>query len=206
MLLWAALALVVAGFVALIFDVRTAVFFRANLVGPWRRRVRLVTDWAKGAVWLILAFVAYGAVQTWMAIEGETPGIRYASDIALAFLVSMVAASAILHTTKLLLGRRRPRDHFEHGLYGVRAFALDSQYNSFPSGHSVTIFCVATFASVVWPAFAPLWFAIAAFLSLTRAMLTSHYLSDVLMGAALGLIVAREAVLLMLPQYAPAWF
>jgi len=206
MLLWAGLALGVAGLLSLFIDVRAAEYFRAHLVGAWRRRVRLVTDVAKGAHWLAIAFLVYGGVQLWMAIEGETPAVRHASDLALALLVSMLVASAILHSIKLILGRRRPRDHFEHGLYGLRWLALDSQYDSFPSGHAVTIFCVATIASAASPQFVPAWFAIAAFLSVTRAMLTSHYLSDVLMGAAIGLIVARETLLIGFPQLAPAWF
>jgi membrane-associated phospholipid phosphatase len=206
LLLWGALALALAGLASLLVDVRAAEFFRAHLVGAARRRVRLVTDVAKGAHWLAAAFLIYGGVQLWMAIEGETPGGRHASDLALALLVSMVAASAILHSIKLLLGRRRPRDHFEHGLYGLRWLALDTQYDSFPSGHAVTIFCVATIASAALPQFAPAWFAIAAFLALTRALLTSHYLSDVLIGAALGLIVARETLILLFPQLVPGWF
>lgn len=205
MLLWAGLALAVAGVAVFFTDIRTAEYFRARLVGVWRRRVRQVTDIAKGAHWLIAAFVAYGGVQLWMAVEGETPMLRYASDLTFAFLISMVVASAILHSIKLVLGRRRPRDWFEHRLYGVRAFALDSQYDSFPSGHAVAIFCVATFMSAALPAFAVLWFALAAFLSLTRAMLTSHYLSDVLCGAAIGIIVARETLVLGFPHLAPGW-
>jgi membrane-associated phospholipid phosphatase len=165
-----------------------------------------VTDIAKGAVWLVGAFVAYGAVQLWMAFEGETDLTRRAADVALAFLIAMVIASAILHGTKLILGRRRPRDHFEHGLSGVRPFALEGQYDSFPSGHSVTIFCVAVFLSALLPDFTLVWFALAALLALTRAMLTSHYLSDVLCGAALGTIVARETLLIGFPQLARPWF
>jgi membrane-associated phospholipid phosphatase len=206
MLLWIGLALAAAGGVAFFYDIRAAEYFRGRLNRAQKRRVRKVTDAAKGAFWLVGAFVIYGGVQLWMAAQGETPTVRRASDVALAFLISMVAASAILHSTKLLLGRRRPRDYFEHGLYGVRAFALDGQYDSFPSGHSVTIFCIATLATAVIPAFAPVWFAIAGCLALTRAMLTSHFLSDVLCGAALGMIVARETIVIGFPHLAPGWF
>jgi membrane-associated phospholipid phosphatase len=205
MLLWAGLALAVFGLAAIPFDVRAAEYFH-GFSRATHKRIRRVTDIAKGAVWLVGAFVAYGAVQLWMAFEGETELTRRAADVALAFLIAMVIASAILHSTKLILGRRRPRDHFEHGLSGVRPFALDGQYDSFPSGHAVTIFCVATFLSALVPDFAVLWFAVAALLALTRAMLTSHYLSDVLCGAALGTIVARETLLIGFPQLAQSWF
>ena len=43
-------------------------------------------------------------------------------------------------------------------------------------------------------------------LALTRAMLTAHFFSDVLVGAGIGLLVARETFLLGFPQLAPGWF
>jgi membrane-associated phospholipid phosphatase len=92
------------------------------------------------------------------------------------------------------------------GLYGFIPLAFDTNYNSFPSGHALTIFCVAAIASCAWPAWAVLWFAVAAWLALTRALLTAHYLSDVLVGAGIGLISAHESVIHVFPQLAPAWF
>jgi membrane-associated phospholipid phosphatase len=37
-------------------------------------------------------------------------------------------------------------------------------------------------------------------------MLNSHFLSDVLVGAGLGLLVTREVVLLWFPALARSWF
>ena len=61
------------------------------------------------------------------------------------------------------------------------------EYNSFPSGHALTICCVAVIFTCVWPLWWPVWFAIAALLAVTRALLTAHFLSDVLIGAGIGL-------------------
>jgi membrane-associated phospholipid phosphatase len=52
----------------------------------------------------------------------------------------------------------------------------------------------------------PVWFGIAALLAVTRALLTAHFLSDVLIGAGIGLIAAREVLLLGFPGFAPTWF
>jgi hypothetical protein len=41
---------------------------------------------------------------------------------------------------------------------------------------------------------------------LTRAFLTAHFLSDVLVGAGIGLIVARETLSYFFPHLAPSWF
>ena len=52
----------------------------------------------------------------------------------------------------------------------------------------------------------PVWFGVAAILAVTRALLTAHFLSDVLIGAGIGLIAAREVLLLGFPGSAPNWF
>ena len=125
---------------------------------------------------------------------------------SLAFIASLTLGSVVLHTIKLLLGRRRPRDDMEMGLYGFLPLSFNLEYNSFPSGHALTICCVAVIFTCVWPFLWPLWFAIAAVLAVTRALLTAHFLSDVLIGAGIGLIAAREVLLLGFPGYAPGWF
>jgi membrane-associated phospholipid phosphatase len=94
----------------------------------------------------------------------------------------------------------------EMGLYGFVPLAFNTNFNSFPSGHALTIFCVAVIFTCVWPMLWPLWFAIAAFLAGVRALLTAHFLSDVLIGGGIGLITAREVLLLGFPGFAPGWF
>jgi membrane-associated phospholipid phosphatase len=106
---------------------------------------------------------------------------------------------------KIFLGRRRPRDDVEHGLYGFRYFTWQLQYDSFPSGHAMTIFSVAVLASIIVPMLSPLWFAIALTLALTRAMLIAHFLSDVLIGAAIGIVATRETLVYVFPHLAPGW-
>ena len=125
---------------------------------------------------------------------------------SIAFLASLTLGSAVLHTIKLVLGRRRPRDDMEMGLYGFMPFAFNTSFNSFPSGHALTIFCVAVIFTCVWPGLWLLWFAIAVFLAGVRALLTAHFLSDVLIGGGIGLITAREVLLLAFPGFAPGWF
>jgi membrane-associated phospholipid phosphatase len=206
MLLALAAIFFVLGLSCLRIDRRAAQYCREQLPRPlWQFALR-VTDWAKGLPWIIAALVFYIAVQAIMAWSGETKLLRQISDYSLALLASFVAASILLHSIKIFLGRRRPRDDFEHGLYGFRYFTWELQYDSFPSGHSMTIFCVAVVLSAITPFLAPLWLALATGLALTRAMLTAHFFSDVLIGAGIGLVVARETFLLGFPQLAPAWF
>ena len=207
MMLWLGAALLIAGIPALAFDRRVANYFRYNLLpGSLLAFLIKTTDGAKGGPWIIAIGCLYLATQLWRYLFGETTETQFANDIALALLVSLIAGSIILHTIKLFLGRRRPRDDFEHGLYGFVFFQWHLQHNSFPSGHALTIFCVATWASAVLPAFTPLWFVIASYFGMTRVTLAVHFLSDVMIGAAIGVIATRETIVFLFPQLAPAWY
>jgi len=205
MTLWFALALAVAGIVCLFIDRRAAHFFRERLAQPGFRFALKITDWAKGGPWIAIAALLYLAAQALLAFDIETPLIRSVSDYSLALLASFIAGSIVLHLIKIFLGRRRPRDDFEHGLYGFRYFTWELQYDSFPSGHAMTIFSVAMILSAIMPSFTALWLALALVLGLTRALLTAHFLADVMIGAAIGIIATRETLLLLFPTLAPPW-
>ena len=206
MLLGLSLLFLVAGLLFFTVDRQAAHYCRDQLHRPFWKLALRVTDWAKGLPWIVAALIAYIVVQALIAFQGETALLREISNYSLALLASFVVASVILHSIKVFLGRRRPRDDFQHGLYGFRYFTWQLQYDSFPSGHAMTIFCVAVVASAISPAFAPLWLILATALALTRALLTAHFFSDVLVGAAIGVLITRETLLLAFPTLAPHWF
>lgn len=93
---------------------------------------------------------------------------------------SLLEATVLVTALKYPVGRERPD--------GSNAL-------SFPSGHSITAFC---FAPVVakyggWELGIPAY-ALAAVTALSRVEGYHHYLSDVLAGAALGIILGQTAV------------
>jgi membrane-associated phospholipid phosphatase len=205
MLIGLAAVLLIAGLAVLPIDRGAAVYFRQHIQTPLFRFAYHITDFAKGGPWIAAAALSYVGTQLWLMTANASELVELISDYALALLASFVVGSVALHVLKIFLGRRRPRDDVEHGLYGFRFFTWQLQYDSFPSGHAMTIFSVAVIASIIVPAFAPLWLAIALLLALTRAMLIAHFLSDVLIGAALGVIATRETLLYVFPHLAPGW-
>jgi len=206
MMLWLALLFLIAGLLSLSIDRRMAHYFRERLATPGFRFALRITDWAKGGPWIGAAVLFYLATQAWMSVVEETPVVRAISDYSLALLASFVVGSIILHGIKIFIGRRRPRDDFEHGLYGFRYFTWQLQYDSFPSGHAMTIFSVAVVLSAAFPLLAPLWLALAFGLSVTRALLTAHFLADVMAGAAIGIIATRQTLLFAFTDLSPGWF
>jgi len=206
MLLWAGIALFAAGIAAFAVDRRAAHFYHAAVDRSFERMLHATTDWAKGAIWLAISIIALVAARALLWTMGPSPAFQTLQRTSLAFLVSLAAASVLLHATKIVLGRRRPRDELELNLYGFRPFTFDLASDSFPSGHALTIFTVAVVLSGVVPQLALLWFALAIWLAMTRALLNSHYTSDVLVGAAVGIIVTREVLLWLFPGLARPWF
>lgn len=206
MLLWAGLVFLLVGAACLAIDRRAAHYIYDHESAAFERFLERTTHFAKAAHWLVAAALAYGAAQVVLAGHGEAPLPRQVSNYALAFIACLIAGSVVLHGMKLVVGRRRPRDDMEMGLYGFVWFKFRLDYNSFPSGHALTIMCVATIASCAWPQLALLWFAVALWLGVTRALLTAHFLSDVFAGAGIGLLAARETLLYLFGGLSPPWF
>lgn len=63
--------------------------------------------------------------------------------------------------------------------------------SSFPSGHATSAFCAATLLSDGDPHLAPVYFAAATIVALSRVHVKIHHASDVVGGIALGLLLGQ---------------
>jgi membrane-associated phospholipid phosphatase len=206
MLLWAGLFFLTLGVALFAVDRRAAHFFHDRINLRLHRAINRTTDWAKGAHWLAIAIVIIVAADLLRVLNHDTFALDRASYAALAFIICLALGTIIVHILKIFLGRRRPRDELEHSLYGFMPLRFSLQYDSFPSGHALTIVCVAVIFSSLFPMLAPLWFAIALYLSMTRAFVNAHFLSDVSFGIGLGLLTSREVVSYLFPLLFRPWF
>lgn len=105
------------------------------------------------------------------------------------FLFGSIAGSGIIaNIIKIIIGRYRPEMLFEKGLYGFNFFNCTYGLTSFPSGHTATIFSLAFALSLFFPRYRILLFCFALAVGLSRVIITSHYLSDAVGGAYVGVI------------------
>ena len=206
MLLWAGILFIVAGIGCIRIDRKAAHFFYDNLSRSLWRFLERTTHWAKAGHWLVAALLALIGGYVLLDHNLGDATAELVVNVALAFIASLTFGSIILHVMKLVLGRRRPRDDLEMNLYGFMPLAFNMEYNSFPSGHALTITSVAVIAAGLWPWASPLWFAIALWLGMTRAMLSVHFLSDVLVGMGIGLLVSRQILVIFFPTLVQPWF
>lgn len=103
-------------------------------------------------------------------------------------LISLVSTGAAVQVLKHLIGRARPR------LTDMPVFigpSLKSGYDSLPSGHTAAAFCFAYTLSHCYPKYRAVFYLFAAIVGLCRVYSLSHFPSDVLAGAVLGVSAAR---------------
>jgi membrane-associated phospholipid phosphatase len=101
-------------------------------------------------------------------------------------LAAVAIASRVL---KIAFRLERPsfdatRKHF---------FSRRWKADAFPSGHTMSVFATAGVIAIEYPYLAPFVFAIATIVAIARVQQNTHWASDVVVGAALGLLFAREA-------------
>jgi undecaprenyl-diphosphatase len=102
------------------------------------------------------------------------------------FWIAILAV--VVMTVKFTVRRRRPE-----GEWG--AIYRNTDPHSFPSGHAARAFLIAVIATGLGPA----WLAIllwiwAPLVALARAAMGVHYLSDVVVGALVGILVGLLAL------------
>jgi undecaprenyl-diphosphatase len=141
-----------------------------------------------------ITWLGYGAVDIavpvaiglvgWVAGDAERGrrGLRGAAAVALAGLLDQAV--------KNLCCRARP-SAADAGTFFSGFPCLPAPYalSSFPSGHATTAFALAAVLSLWYPRLTLVWLLLAAAIGWSRVVLGSHFPSDVLAGAVLGLVV-----------------
>jgi membrane-associated phospholipid phosphatase len=112
---------------------------------------------------------------------------KYAAQSLFVFL-SLSITGIIINLVKWVAGRHRPIDLFNSGHFGFDYFGYAYELISFPSGHAQTAFTLATALTLLYPRCGIPIFIMASAVGISRIILTSHYLSDVIAGAGIGII------------------
>ncbi|MFI4962463.1 MAG: phosphatase PAP2 family protein [Legionellales bacterium] len=106
------------------------------------------------------------------------------------FLLSCILAVNLINCVlKIALGRARPELLFSSNEYGLYWLQLKDAYWSMPSGHAATSTALAAGLGVLIPEYVIGFLFLAFFVCATRVLLYYHYLSDVLTGFYMSVIV-----------------
>ncbi|MGE3977205.1 MAG: phosphatase PAP2 family protein [Nitrospira sp.] len=150
-----------------------------QLTIPWMAFTSNAGDWI-GQGWRLAALSLLLLVGAW-AFEKPTVKI-----VAIQTLIAHGIAALLANGLKHLIGRPRPK--FVHSGDWQMTLTWASGLDSFPSGHSTASFAVATVLAKRFPLFGPLGIAIALFVAFSRVLRGSHFPTDVLGGAVIGIL------------------
>jgi membrane-associated phospholipid phosphatase len=101
----------------------------------------------------------------------------------------LVVANLVCLVVKVTLSRARPDLLFASNEFGFYWFKLKSAYWSFPSGHTTTVVSLAVGLGVLFPRYFYVALTVALLVAASRVLLYHHYLSDVMTGFYLSLMV-----------------
>lgn len=150
----------------------------------------IVTDFGRSS-WILVPVGVPLVLMTLLA----SPALAYMSRAVLAmvavrlgFVFVAVGLPGLVSTTvKRCIGRVRPSDA---GPFAYEPFSWRPEYASFPSGHTTTAFAALVAIGAIFPRLRPLLWLYALAIAASRVMVSAHYPSDVLAGAAFGAFVA----------------
>lgn len=105
---------------------------------------------------------------------------------SLQLFLSLCFSGLVLHLIKNLVGRQRPHKSPTSDPQVFDPVKFHWDWNSFPSGHSQTLFTVFVFLILLWPRARWILLAMISYLAMTRALTQAHFVSDVLAGGFIG--------------------
>jgi membrane-associated phospholipid phosphatase len=157
------------------------------------------TDLASARPWLIIASVLTGLTFVTTRLWRSSPDSLHGNLFFWSFhlLMAFLGQGLALHVTKFIVGRARPcifLPEVHSMLFHPLQFHFD--YNSFPSGHTQVIFCLATFVALLFPRTKAPAYLVAFVIALTRVFVLKHFPSDVLGGIFLGIYGSRLSIYL----------
>ncbi|OOE80665.1 phosphatase PAP2 family protein [Salinivibrio sp. ML198] len=134
---------------------------------------RAVSRSGDGPLYLVIGFTAW-----WLH---EAVGLWFLLTGLMAFAIEL----PIYWVLKRSFRRARPSQ--------LPAFITPSDLYSMPSGHTAAAFLMASLLSTFFPSLTLLVFIWASLIGISRVLLGVHFVSDIVVGAGLGLLCATLA-------------
>jgi membrane-associated phospholipid phosphatase len=145
-----------------------------------------ITDFGRSG-WILVptgGLIVVIALLASPAFDHMTRGVLAMVVVRIGFVFIAVGLPGLIAAiVKRWIGRVRPS---ALGPFAYEPFSWRPQYASLPSGHTLTAFAALVAIGALFPRARPfLWFY-ALLIALSRIVVTAHYTSDVIAGAAIG--------------------
>jgi undecaprenyl-diphosphatase len=150
-----------------------------------------ITDFGKSGwfLWpLGILFLALAALPT---LPRGPQLVLSAVMVRVGFLFAAIAVPGLFtNIVKHIFGRARPLVGGSLDPYLFSPFSWPAAYAGLPSGHAASVFSVLVAFGSLWPRGRTVLWIYALLIAASRVAVTAHYPSDVLAGAAVGVVGA----------------
>jgi undecaprenyl-diphosphatase len=158
-----------------------------ELLAPgFREVVNGLTDFGRG-VWPLTPLVILLLASPFLALPRLSlmaRGVLTAATVKVGYMFVAIAFTGLADSIiKRIIGRVRPS---ALGAFAYQPFSWRSEYASLPSGHSANVFATLVAVGLIFPRARPLLWVYALGIAASRVIVSSHYVSDVVAGAAFG--------------------
>jgi membrane-associated phospholipid phosphatase len=139
------------------------------------------SGWILAPVGTLIVLIAFLASP---ALDHMSRAVLAIAIARLSYVFVAVGLPGLVSTVvKRLIGRVRPS---AVGPFAYEPFSWRPEYASFPSGHATTAFAALVAFGIIFPRFRPVLWIYALLIAASRVVVSAHYPSDVIAGAAFG--------------------
>ena len=150
-----------------------------------------ITDFGKSGWFLWPLGILFLALAALPSLPRVQQLVLTAMMVRVGFLFAAVGVPSLFDTIiKRMIGRARPLVGGSLDPYLFSPFKWTADFAGLPSGHATTAFAVLAAFGTLWPRARTVLWIYALLIAVSRVMVTAHYPSDVLAGAAVGVVGA----------------
>ena len=155
------------------------------------------------SLWYFLIFIVFFLI-SFLANKTNFISFKkyfYLKRVILFSFFYLLLVGIVTQIIKHLIGRPRP-NHTNYDLeLEFNFFTMDSSFHSFPSGHSSTIIAISIIASLILPNLKIFFYFCALLVALSRVVVGAHFLSDVIAGGLVAIMVYKFIDLIFVKKY-----
>ena len=191
--------LVVCACAALFFD-EPVLRWSARIPPAVKAVAAYITTLGLSGYMLVISAAAMVRTLTLRGGEGYAAlrhGITLLLERCFYVFASIACSGVAAQVLKHVIGRARPRLIDVVGPLHFEMFSFNAKLASFPSGHATSIFSVATALGLLIPRLRGILLGVAFVVASSRVVIGSHYVSDTIAGAGLGVLISMGMAILL---------
>ncbi len=148
-----------------------------------------ITRLGSSSWYFVISIIGFGVVYLnnklgFIKIEKQ----KKISNFFISSFFYILVVGIVTQVLKHIVGRPRPNHTNFEDSFGFNFFTFDSNFHSFPSGHSSTIFIVCFILVATFPKLKYFFYFLASVIALSRVVVGAHFFTDIVAGAILALI------------------